>query len=72
MNVHPIQLMLATLGKPPTRFADVAVEVKYDGRNWEADRELRAVATDTPLHLHQSSTAAAHARSKVPNGQSCD
>ena len=30
--------MLATLGKPPTRYADFAVEAKYGGQRGMADR----------------------------------
>ena len=32
MNAAVIQPMLATLGKPPSRFTDFAVEAKYDGQ----------------------------------------
>jgi len=32
MNVDLVRPMLATLGKPPARFADFAVEAKYDGQ----------------------------------------
>ena len=32
MNASPPQPMLATLGEPPSRFADFAVEAKYDGQ----------------------------------------
>ena len=32
MNARLISPMLATLGRPPSRFADFAVEVKYDGQ----------------------------------------
>jgi bifunctional non-homologous end joining protein LigD len=32
MNTHSITPMLATLGKPPARFADFAVEAKYGGQ----------------------------------------
>jgi hypothetical protein len=32
MNSYPISPMLATLGQPPTHFADFAVEAKYDGQ----------------------------------------
>jgi hypothetical protein len=41
MNDHAIRPMLATLGKPPTRYTDFAVEAKYDGQQGVAvvDRE---------------------------------
>src|SRR5215216_875985 len=32
MNDQHFRPMLATLGKPPTRFTDFAVEAKYDGQ----------------------------------------
>ena len=32
MPTRPISPMLATLGRPPARFADFAVEAKYDGQ----------------------------------------
>lgn len=32
MSSRPLSPMLATLGKPPARFADFAVEAKYDGQ----------------------------------------
>ena len=32
MTTRPISPMLATLGRPPARFTDFAVEAKYDGQ----------------------------------------
>ena len=37
------QPMLATLGKPPTRFGDYAVEAKYDGQRGMAVIDSKSV-----------------------------
>src|SRR4051794_36139086 len=43
METHLVSPMLATLGQPPKRFADFAVEAKYDGQRGLAVVELGVV-----------------------------
>ena len=59
MNSRVIDPMLATLGLPPNRFADFAVEAKYDGQ-----RGLATVDGDQVTLLSRNS--AAHPRFPKP------
>jgi hypothetical protein len=48
MSTSSISPMLATLGPPPARFADFAVEAKHDGQRGPAVVDSELVALPRP------------------------